>query len=54
MKSKLKNGLEWDAILYRDMYCYLINNPKLVKWAKRQINKRIRRKNKINYLNIND
>lgn len=46
MRSKLKNGLEVDAIYGRRLYCYLKNRPKIVKFAKRCINKRIRKDGK--------
>lgn len=48
MKEKLINGLEQDAIRARHTLCYTHNNNKLVKWVKRQIGKRRRRKAKIN------
>lgn len=46
MKSKLKNGLEQDAIYCRKIYCYTKNRPNIVKFAKRCINKRIRKEGK--------
>ena len=57
MKNKLKNGLECDAIYGRRLYCYLKNRPKIVKFAKRCINKRIRKEGKIEiqkFCNINE
>jgi len=41
------NGLEQDCIYARNTYCYTANNPSIVKWVKRQINKRGRRKAKL-------
>lgn len=41
------NGLEEDVIYARDIYCYTANNPSIVKFVKRQINKRDRRKAKL-------
>jgi hypothetical protein len=46
-KDKLKFGVEWDVIYFRNRYCYLVNhgkNPK--KFAKNQINKRNRKKHR--------
>lgn len=43
MKRRLANGLEQDAIKARRLYAYTANNPALVAWVKRQINKRERR-----------
>ena len=40
------NGLEQDVVYARDIYRYLQNNNKTVKWAKRQLNKRFRKNNK--------
>lgn len=56
MKQKLKSGLEYDVIYGRDVYCYLINHPKIVKFVKRQLNKRIRKEGKrvTNELEIQD
>lgn len=45
-KQELKNGLEEDVVYGKRLYCYLVNNNKIVKYAKRQMNKRMRRKNK--------
>ena len=45
-KEYPKNGLEQDVTYYRKLYCYIKNNNKLVKWAKRSINKRFRKKGK--------
>ena len=45
-KQKLIDGLEEDAIYARKVYCYLVNRPSVVKWAKRKINKRFRREAK--------
>ena len=43
MKTVLKSaGIEQDVVYGRKCYAYLKNNPKLVKFAKRAINKRIR------------
>jgi hypothetical protein len=43
MKTVLKSaGMEQDVVYWRNVYAYLKNNPKLVKFAKRAINKRIR------------
>ena len=41
-RDKLKSGLEYDVIFARKIYCYLQNNPKMVKFAKNQINRRDR------------
>jgi hypothetical protein len=46
MKPRVKPGLEADAVYARGEYKYLVNLPRLVKWAKRQINKRFRREGK--------
>ena len=48
IKQKLKTGLEVDVIYNRRMYCYLCNNPKLVRYAKKQLSRRRRRERKIN------
>jgi len=45
-KQKLIDGLEEDAIYARKVYCYLVNRPSVVKWAKRKVNKRFRREGK--------
>jgi hypothetical protein len=45
-REKLIDGLEVDYIFARNMYCYLVNNPKLKKYTKRKISKRIRRNGK--------
>ena len=46
MRSVLKNGMEQDAIYARKIYCYTKNRPNIVKFAKRSINRRIRRQGK--------
>lgn len=40
------NGLEQDVTYARKILCILKNNTKLVKFAKRQMNKRFRKLNK--------
>lgn len=45
-KQKLVDGLEEDVIYARKVYCYLVNRPSVVKWAKRKVNKRFRREGK--------
>jgi hypothetical protein len=42
-KQTLKDGLEYDVIYGRHIYCYLKNRPVNVKYAKRKMNKRMRR-----------
>jgi hypothetical protein len=42
-KQKLVDGLEEDVIYARKIYKYLKNRPSIVKWAKRRMNKRMRR-----------
>jgi hypothetical protein len=37
------NGIEQDVTYARKIYCVLRNNPKLVKFIKRQMNKRFRK-----------
>ena len=54
-KNKLKDGLEYDVIFYRKMYCYLKNNHSLIKFAKNKINRRNRFNSKLqinNELNL--
>jgi len=46
MKEFPINALEQDAIYSRKIHCYLVNNHKLVKFVKRAINKRARKKAK--------
>lgn len=46
MKEPIKSGLEMDAIRARHQYCYTENRPQVVAWAKRQIHKRARRRDK--------
>lgn len=46
------NGLEQDVIYARNIYCYTANNPSLVKWVKRKMNKRFRRKAKDSLKNL--
>ena len=36
-KDKLKSGMEYDVIFARRIYCYLVNNNKLVKYVKTQL-----------------
>jgi len=45
-KQKLLTGLEEDVVYGRGLYCYLVNNHKIVKFAKRQMNKRMRKEAK--------
>ena len=42
-KEYPKNGFEQDVVYGRKVYKYLKNNPSLVKFVKRQLNKRFRR-----------
>lgn len=42
-RQQLKSGLEVDVILARKHYCFTINNPSIVKWVKRRLNKRWRK-----------
>lgn len=46
MKPRVKPGLEADVVYARGEYKYLANLPRLVKWAKRKMNKRFRREGK--------
>ena len=46
-KDKLKSGMEYDVIFARKIYCYLFNNSKLKRFAKNAINRRNRRKAKL-------
>ena len=41
------NGLEQDMIYAKDIYCYTQNCRGLSKWVKRQMNKRFRRRKKL-------
>lgn len=48
MKQKLKTGLEFDVIYSRKKYsslkcCYIKNNPKLTRFVKKQLHKRLRK-----------
>jgi hypothetical protein len=45
-KQQLKDGLEYDVVFGRGVYCYLVNHHNIVKWVKRKMNKRLRRKYK--------
>ena len=47
-KDRLKIGMEYDVIFARKIYCYLFNNSKLKRFAKNAINRRARRKAKLN------
>ena len=47
-KDRLKTGMEYDVIFARKIYCYLFNNSKLKRFAKNAINRRARRKAKLN------
>ena len=40
------NGLEQDVIYGQNIYCYLKNHNKIIKWVKRHMNKRFRQKEK--------
>ncbi len=51
-KDKLKTGMEVDVIFARRWYCYLINNSKLKSFVKNNINRRNRRKTKLELQNI--
>lgn len=42
-KPKLIDGLEYDVICAKGVYCYLRNNPSIVRYTKRKINKRERK-----------
>lgn len=46
-KEYPRSGLEQDVIYARDIYCYLKNNSSIVKFVKRLLNKRLRKKGKI-------
>jgi hypothetical protein len=46
IKQKLKTGLEVDVIYARKRYCYLCNNIKLVRFAKKQLSRRRRKERK--------
>lgn len=48
MKEYPINGIEQDVIYNRKFHKYLVNNSSLVKWVKRQMNKRFRKKLKQN------
>ena len=52
-KEYPNNNLEQDVIYARHIYCYINNNSKLVRYVKRVLSKRFRKKNKININNIN-
>jgi len=47
-KDRLKTGMEYDVVFARKIYCYLFNNSKLKRFAKNAINRRARRKAKLN------
>ncbi len=51
-KEYPKNGLEYDVIYGKGIYCYLHNNPSIVKFVKRKMNKRFRRKAKDSLKNL--
>lgn len=42
-KEYPKNGFEQDVVYARKIYSYLKNNPSLVKFVKRTMNKRFRK-----------
>lgn len=46
-KDSLKSGMEYDVIFARKIYCYLINNSKLKRFVKNAINRRNRKKAKL-------
>jgi hypothetical protein len=52
-KDKLKTGMEVDVIYARKWYCYLINNTKLIRFVKKSINRRNRRKSKLELQKFN-
>lgn len=45
-RRRTANGLENDVKYSRRIYCYLANNPSIVGFAKRSMNKRERRAGK--------
>jgi len=51
-RQKLISGDEEDLVYAKRRYRYLKNNTKLVKWLKRQMNKRYRREIKKEALSI--
>ena len=42
-KPQVKSPEAYDLVYAKDIYCYLQNNNKLVKFIKRKMNKRFRR-----------
>jgi len=46
-RDRLKTGMEYDVIFARRIYCYLFNNSKLKRFAKNAINRRSRKKAKM-------
>jgi hypothetical protein len=42
-RQKLIDALEMDVIYAKGCYCYTINTPSIVKYAKRKMNKRYRK-----------
>jgi len=46
-RDRLKTGMEYDVIFARRIYCYLFNNSKLKRFVKNAINRRNRRKAKL-------
>ena len=45
-KGVLKSGLHYDAIYGRDIYCYVKNNSSIVRYAKNQLCRSLRREGK--------
>jgi len=45
-KTHAVGGLEYDVTVARRYYCYLANNPMWNKFAKRSMNRRLRRHSK--------
>ncbi len=48
-KDRLISGMEYDVIFARRIYCYLVNNSKLTRYVKKSINRRDRKKAKLEW-----
>jgi len=42
-RQKMIDGIEYDVVYARGIYCYLQNRPHLVRWTKRKMRRRWRR-----------
>ena len=45
-KGILKSGVEFDAVLNANFYCYLKNDPSIRRYAKTRLRRRLRREGK--------